>query len=69
MAITRRASEDNRLRVFLSSHFDAQTYVINIIKEGRSEEAYNEIVSCLKEVYLSFTFSFFFFSFSFSYFF
>lgn len=60
MTNNRRASEDHRLRAFLSSHFDAQTYVINIIKEGKSEEAYQEIVSCLKEVCF---FSFFFLSF------
>jgi hypothetical protein len=50
MSTSRRASEDSRFRVFLSSHFDAQTYVTNIIKEGRSEEGFNEISSYIQEV-------------------
>jgi hypothetical protein len=48
----RRASEDHRYRAFLSSHFDAQSYVVSIIKEGKSEEYFTQIGSCIKEVYL-----------------
>lgn len=49
----RRASEENRYRAFLSSHFDAQAYVTNIIKEGKSEEYFTQIGSCIKEVSFS----------------
>ena len=48
----RRASEDHRYRAFLSSHFDAQGFVTNIIKEGNSEEYFTQIGACIKEVSL-----------------
>jgi hypothetical protein len=50
MATSRRASEDARFRAFLSSHFDAQAYVTNVIKEGRSEECFAEMTSNIIEV-------------------
>lgn len=46
----RRCSEDPRLRPFLSSHFDAQSYIRNILKEGKSEESFLEISSAIHEV-------------------
>lgn len=50
MATPRRASEDARFRAFLSSHFDAQAFVTNVIREGRSEECFAEITSNIIEV-------------------
>jgi hypothetical protein len=50
MSSARRASEDARFRAFLSSHFDAQQYVTNIIREGRSEECFAEMSSNIVEV-------------------
>ena len=50
MSSARRASEDARFRAFLSSHFDAQTYVTNVIREGRGEECFAEMTSNIVEV-------------------
>ena len=46
----RKVSEDVKLRPFLSSHFDSQTYIKTVIKEGRSEECFNNVASCIEEV-------------------
>ena len=46
----RKISEDARSRPFLSSLFDSQTYIRNVIKEGRSEECFANIVSCIDEI-------------------
>ena len=46
----RKVSEDPKLRPFLSSHFDSQTYIKTVIKEGRSEECFNTVTSCIEEV-------------------
>jgi Golgi transport complex subunit 5 len=46
----RKVSEDSRLRPFLSAHFDAQAYIKSVIKEGRSEECFNNVSQCIDEV-------------------
>ena len=46
----RKVSEDVKLRPFLSSHFDSQTYIKTVIKEGRSEECFNNVATCIEEV-------------------
>ena len=46
----RRVSEDSKLRPFLSSHFDAQGYIKTVIKDGRSEECFQTIATCIDEV-------------------
>ena len=48
----RKASEDGRLRPFLSSHFDAQSYITSIIHDNRTEEFYHELASCIQDVEL-----------------
>jgi Golgi transport complex subunit 5 len=49
-ASLRKVSEDSRLRPFLSAHFDAQAYIKSVIKEGRSEECFNNVSQCIDEV-------------------
>lgn len=46
----RKISEDPRSRPFLSSLFDSQSYIKTVIKEGRSEECFANIVSCIDEI-------------------
>jgi predicted nuclease with TOPRIM domain len=46
----KKIGDDPRLRPFLNSHFDPQTYIKNVIKEGRSEECFKEIGTCIEEV-------------------
>jgi endonuclease III len=46
----RKVSEDAKLRPFVSSHFDSQTYIKTVIKEGRSEECFNNVATCIEEV-------------------
>lgn len=46
----RKVSEDVKLRPFLSTHFDSQTYIKTVIKEGRSEECFNNVATCIEEV-------------------
>ena len=46
----RRINEDHRLRPFLSSVYDNQTYIKNIIKEGKSEECFHTIISCIDDI-------------------
>ena len=46
----RRVSEDPKLRPFLSNHFDAQQYIKTVIKDGRSEECFHTIATCIDEV-------------------
>lgn len=44
----RRMGEDPLLRPFLSSMFDPETYVKNIIRDGKSEECYTAITDCIE---------------------
>lgn len=46
----RKMSEDPRTRPFLSSLFDAQSYIRSVVKEGRSEETFASIVSCIEDI-------------------
>jgi hypothetical protein len=46
----RKLSEDTRIRPFLSPLFDSQSYIKTVIKEGKSEECFNNIVSCIDEI-------------------
>ena len=46
----RKFSEDPRLRPFLSSHFDSQLYIKNIISTGASEECFKDIFEGIDEV-------------------
>ena len=46
----RHISEDAKLRPFLSPLFDSQTYIKTIIKEGKSEECFNNIVKCVDDI-------------------
>jgi hypothetical protein len=45
-----KINEDPRLRPFLSSVFDAQSYTRTVIKEGRSEESFANIVTLIEEI-------------------
>ncbi|KAJ1395083.1 hypothetical protein B484DRAFT_407688 [Ochromonadaceae sp. CCMP2298] len=45
-----RMSEDVRLRPFLSQLFDSQAYIKTVIKEGKSEECFTNIVTCIDEI-------------------
>jgi len=45
----RKVSEDHRLRPFLSQHFDTQSYIKAAIKDGRSEECFADISSCISD--------------------
>lgn len=46
----KRISEDARLRPFLSPLFDPQAYIKTVIKDGKSEECFNNIVSCIEDI-------------------
>lgn len=46
----RRIGEDPLLRPFLSSLFDPQAYVRNIIKDGKSEECFAAITDCTEKI-------------------
>ena len=46
----RRISEDPMLRPFLSSLFDPQNYVKNIIRDGKSEECLQTIQDCMDNI-------------------
>lgn len=46
----RRIGEDPILRPFLSSLFDPQAYVKNVIKDGKSEECFNAITDCVEKI-------------------
>ncbi len=46
----RKFSEDSRLRPFLSSHFDSQSYIKNVIKDGQSELCFRDINSGIDDV-------------------
>jgi hypothetical protein len=46
----RKVSEDPRLRPFLNSHFDPQTYIKGVIREERSEECSREVSACIDDV-------------------
>ena len=43
----RKASEDSRLRPFLSPYFNANNYLNTIIEDNKSDECLREIVSCI----------------------
>jgi hypothetical protein len=45
-----KINEDNKLRPFLSSLFDAESYIKNVIIEGRSEESFSDIVNGIEEI-------------------
>ena len=46
----KRLSEDVHMRPFLSSLFDSQAYIRNIIKEGKSEDCFNNIVCSIDDI-------------------
>lgn len=46
----RKVSEDPKLRPFLSSLFDSQNYVRTVIREGRSEESFTNIVDGVADI-------------------
>jgi uncharacterized protein (DUF1810 family) len=46
--ILRKIGEDPILRPFLSSLFDAQTYIRHIISENKSEECFNSISNSIE---------------------
>jgi len=46
----RKISEDSRLRAFLSSHFDRQAFIRNLIKEGQSSECLIDIESSILDI-------------------
>ena len=50
MSSIRKVTDDAKLRPFLSTHFDAQSYIKTVIKDGRSEECFNTISTCIDEV-------------------
>lgn len=50
MSSIRKISEDPRLRPFLSSHFDAQNFIKTVIKDGRSEDCFNDVSKSVDEV-------------------
>lgn len=44
----RKLTDDLRLRPFLSSHFDRQIYIKNLINDGNSEECLADITECIE---------------------
>lgn len=46
----KRISDDARLRPFLSPIFDPQAYIKTVIKDGKSEECFNNIESCIEDI-------------------
>lgn len=50
MSAIRRISEDSRFRPFLTTHFDAEGYIRGVIKDGRSEEVFADLETCITEV-------------------
>lgn len=46
----KRISEDARLRPFLSPLFDPQAYIKTVIKDGKSEDCFNNIVNCIEDI-------------------
>ncbi len=46
----RKFGEDPRLRPFLSNHFDSQSYIKNVIRDGGSEECFRDITNGIDEV-------------------
>ena len=50
MSVIRRISEDARFRPFMTTHFDAEGYISSVIKEGRSEEVFADLETCIAEV-------------------
>lgn len=50
MSAIRRISEDARFRPFLTSHFDAEGYIRSVIKDGKSEEVFADLETCIAEV-------------------
>lgn len=50
MSLIRKFSDESRLRPFLSSHFDAQSYIKTVLKDGRSEECFEEVSKYIDEV-------------------
>ena len=46
----RRIHDDQRLRPFLSSHFDPASYLAGVIAKSESQKCYNEVTSCIDEV-------------------
>jgi hypothetical protein len=50
MSAIRRISEDARFRPFLTTHFDAEAYIRTVIKDGKSEEVFVDLETCIAEV-------------------
>jgi len=50
MSSIRKVTDDAKMRPFLSTHFDAQAYIKTVIKDGRSEECFQTISTCIDEV-------------------
>ena len=46
----KRISEDAKLRPFLSSHFDKQTFIKKVIKDNKTEEYLTDITSCVDDI-------------------
>jgi hypothetical protein len=46
----RKIGDDSRLRPFLSSLFDSQTYIKSVIKDGQSEECFANITKYIEEI-------------------
>ncbi len=50
MSAIRRISEDSRFRPFLTSHFDSESYIKTVIKDGNSEIVFASLENCISEV-------------------
>ena len=50
VSTVKRVGDDSRLRPFLSSHFNPQEFIKGVIREGRSEDVFKEIVSYIEDV-------------------
>lgn len=48
--VIKRIGEDSRLRPFLSNHFNPQDFIKAVIREGRSEDIFKEITTCIEDV-------------------
>ncbi len=47
---SRRVFDDPRLRPFLATRFDVQTYIRNILREGKAEDSCREISASIEDV-------------------
>lgn len=46
----KRIGDDSRLRPFLSNHFNPQDFIKTVIREGRSEDIFKEIITYIEDV-------------------